>query len=72
MVFGTREPVTSYNDELCHNRAQMIQFCAETTKRGVYYHDYGGGPCHHGFSSAHTEADIDQILQATADSFAVM
>ena len=36
---------------------------------GVYFHDYGGGPCHHGFSFAHSRADIDRILQVMDDAF---
>lgn len=72
IVFGTREPVTCYSDALCHKPEQMIQFCRETTDRGVYFHDYGGGPCHHGYSLAHSEQDIAEILQVVEDSIAAM
>jgi len=72
MVFGTREPVRCYRDALCHRRDQMLEFCRQTTERGVYFHDYGGGPCHHGFSLAHSDEDIAQVLQVMEDSLAAM
>lgn len=72
IVFGTREPVTCYSDTLCHTPEQMLKFCRETTERGVYFHDYGGGACHHGYSLAHTDQDIDQLLQVVEDSLAAM
>ncbi len=37
-------------------------------ERGVYFCDVGGKPMHHGFSAAHTMADVDQVLQATEDT----
>lgn len=58
ICFGTREPVKCYRDSLVHKPELMIAFCRETAKRGVYFHDYGGSPCHHGYSSAHTSEDI--------------
>ena len=50
----------------------MIEFCRQTTGRGVYFHDYGGGSCHHGFSLAHTAEDIYTILSAVDDSLQAM
>jgi len=72
IVFGTREPVTCYSDALVHSPEQMIRFCHETTERGVYFHDYGGGPCHHGYSLAHSQQDIDEVLQVMQDSLKAM
>lgn len=72
IVFGTREPVRRYRDSLCHRRETMLEFCRQTTERGVYFHDYGGGACHHGFSSVHTPADIDRVLQVMDDSLQAM
>jgi len=72
LTFGTREPVKCYRDSLCHRREQMLEFCRQTTARGVYFHDYGGAPCHHGFSSVHTPAEIDQVLQVVEDSLKAM
>jgi hypothetical protein len=28
----------------------------------VYFHDYGGGACHHGFCASMTLADVDEAL----------
>lgn len=68
IIIGTRDPVTNYRRALCHDRQQMLEFCRQTTARGVYFHDYGGGACHHGFSLAHEPADIDAVLNAIGDS----
>lgn len=72
IIFGTREPVTCYRESLCHTKERMLRFCAETTQRGVYFHDYGGGACHHGYSLAHTTSDIDRVLNVMEDTLAVM
>ncbi len=37
-------------------------------ERGVYFCDGGGKPMHHGFSAAHTLADVDRVLRATDDT----
>ena len=42
----------------------MLAFVRECAAEGVYFHDYGGGPCHHGISAAHTEVDVDRTLEA--------
>lgn len=68
ITFGTREKVTNYRDTLCHTKERMLKFCLETTNRGVYFHDYGGGACHHGYSSAHSPEDIAKVLQVVEDS----
>jgi hypothetical protein len=41
-------------------------------ERGVYCCDNGGRAVHHGFSSAHTAADIDRVLQGTEDTVEAM
>lgn len=61
-----REPL-DYSDALEHRVDLMLTFVRESAARGVYFHDYGGGPCHHGFSTAHTEADLDQVLEVMED-----
>ena len=58
-----REPV-NYNDAVAHRVDLMLAFVRECASGGVYFHDYGGGPCHHGFSMAHTKADLEQVLDA--------
>ena len=72
IIFGTREPVTNYRESLCHNPETMLEFCRETTRRGVYFHDYGGGACHHGYSLAHTPDEIDTVLSVVEDSLKAM
>ena len=37
----------------------MIKACHDN---GVYFHDYGGGPIHHGYSLQHSEKEIDEVL----------
>jgi glutamate-1-semialdehyde 2,1-aminomutase len=72
IIFGTRDKVVNYRQSLCHSREQMLAFCRETTRRGVYFHDYGGGACHHGYSLAHSSEDIARVLQVVEDSLAVI
>lgn len=72
VLFGTREPVTNYRQSLCHSRELMLDFCRETTARQVYFHDYGGGACHHGFSISHTAEEIDTVLQVIDDALNAM
>lgn len=68
IIFGTRKKVTNYRESLCHAKDRMLKFCRETTDRGVYFHDYGGGPCHHGYSLAHTHEDLARVLEVIEDS----
>lgn len=72
VLFGTRETVKNYRQSLVHDPQLMLEFCRQTSGRGVYFHDYGGGPCHHGFSLAHQEADIDRVLNVVDDSLKAM
>jgi len=72
IIFGTREPVTNYRESLCHDREVMLTFCRETTDRGVYFHDYGGGACHHGYSLAHESEDIATVLSVMEDALKAM
>jgi glutamate-1-semialdehyde 2,1-aminomutase len=72
IIFGTREPVINYRQSFCHKPETMLEFCRQTTDRGVYFHDYGGGACHHGFSLAHTADDIDRVLDVMDESLQAM
>lgn len=62
IYFGISEEVRNYRDALRHDRALMLRFIAAALDEGVYFHDYGGAACHHGFCAATTEADIDDGL----------
>jgi glutamate-1-semialdehyde 2,1-aminomutase len=56
------EVVANYADAQRHDRERLMRFYAAAIKHGVYFHDYGGAPCHHGFCAAMTEADADEAL----------
>jgi glutamate-1-semialdehyde 2,1-aminomutase len=63
IYFGVVEPVRSYRDAVRHHREQMLRFVAAAIGQGVYFHDYGGAPCHHGFCAAMTAADASEALE---------
>jgi glutamate-1-semialdehyde 2,1-aminomutase len=56
------EVVANYADAQRHDRAMLMRFYAGAIRHGVYFHDYGGAPCHHGFCAAMTAADVDEAL----------
>ena len=72
IMMGLDQPPVDYRDALRHRRDIMLEFIRQAYGGGVYFHDYGGGPCHHGFSAAHTTADVDHILQVMDDAFGVV
>lgn len=63
IYFGMRDEVRTYRDAVKHHREQMLRFIASANREGVYFHDYGGAACHHGFCAAMTIADADEALQ---------
>ena len=69
VMIGLEHPPVDYRDALLHRKDLWLAFIRHAFERGVYFHDYGGGPCHHGFSLAHSRDDIDQILQVMDESF---
>ena len=62
IVLGRREPAARYEDTFCHDRSLMLEIFKACYDRGVYFHDYGGAPAHHGYSAQHTPADIAAVL----------
>jgi glutamate-1-semialdehyde 2,1-aminomutase len=62
VYFGVDKPVRNYRDAVGHHREQMLRFVAAAIRHGVYFHDYGGAACHHGFCAAMTSADADEAL----------
>jgi len=62
IYFGITDKVTNYRDAVKHHRQQMLRFVAAAIANGVYFHDYGGAACHHGFCAAMTMADVDEAL----------
>ncbi|MFO0878708.1 MAG: aspartate aminotransferase family protein [Gemmataceae bacterium] len=62
IYFGVPGQIQSYRDAVKHQRQSMLQFIASAIRQGVYFHDYGGGACHHGFCAAMTQADAHEAL----------
>jgi glutamate-1-semialdehyde 2,1-aminomutase len=62
IYFGIGTEVTSYRDAVKHQRDSMLRFVASAIRDGVYFHDYGGAACHHGFCAAMILADVDETL----------
>jgi glutamate-1-semialdehyde 2,1-aminomutase len=63
IYFGIDEPVRDYRDALRHHRERMLRFVAAAIRQGVYFHDYGGAACHHGFCAAMSQAEVEEVLQ---------
>jgi glutamate-1-semialdehyde 2,1-aminomutase len=63
VYFGDVGGISNYRDVVRHDRAQMLRFVKAAIGHGVYFHDYGGSPCHHGFCGAMTLADVDDALE---------
>jgi len=63
IYFGLNEEVRDYRQAVRHQREQMLAFVRKAIEHGVYFHDYGGAACHHGFCAAMTLADVDEVLQ---------
>lgn len=72
IYFGVTRPVTNYRDAVQHQRSQMLRFIKSAIAHGVYFHDYGGAACHHGFCAAMTLADADEALQRLDDAVRTM
>ena len=71
ILLGRKTPAIRYQDTFCHDKSLFLRIVKDCWERGVYFHDYGGGPCHHGYSIQHTEADIDEVLNVMEDVFKV-
>jgi glutamate-1-semialdehyde 2,1-aminomutase len=63
VYFGVAGEVRCYRDAVRHHRQEMLRFIASAIRHGVYFHDYGGGACHHGFCAAMTLDDAQEALQ---------
>jgi glutamate-1-semialdehyde 2,1-aminomutase len=70
IYFGVTGEVRSYRHAVKHDRQKMLQFVAAAINHGVYFHDYGGAACHHGFCAAMTLADVDEALGRLDDAVA--
>ncbi len=68
LYFGFTEEVRTYQDTHRQDAELALRFFKGMAGRGVYFCDGGGKPMHHGFSAAHTLADVDRVLRATEDT----
>jgi glutamate-1-semialdehyde 2,1-aminomutase len=62
IIIGRTMPAKKYDDTFCHNNELFLNILKECIDKGVYFHDYGGGPLHHGYCIQHTQGDIDYVL----------
>jgi len=62
IYFGVTDEVRNYRDAVKTSRETMLKFVAAAIAHGVYFHDYGGAACHHGFCAAMTMADVEEVL----------
>lgn len=62
IVFGRKTEPRNYEDTFTHSKDVMRFFCKACYERGVYFHDYGGGPAHHGYSIAHSKESLQKVL----------
>jgi glutamate-1-semialdehyde 2,1-aminomutase len=63
VYFGVPGEPRDYVDALKHHRPMMLRFIKAAIEHGVYFHDYGGGACHHGFCHAMILSDVDEALR---------
>jgi glutamate-1-semialdehyde 2,1-aminomutase len=67
IYFGVQGPVRNYRDAVAHHRDTMLRFVAAAIDHGVYFHDYGGAACHHGFCAAMNLGDVNEVLNRLDD-----
>lgn len=62
ILIGRKTPAKRYEETFCHDNQVFLGILKKCFEKGVYFHDYGGGPAHHGFSIQHTPGDISFVL----------
>ncbi|MGI8423198.1 MAG: hypothetical protein ACR2NO_03655 [Chloroflexota bacterium] len=64
LFFGVHphEEVWTYNQVAAHNSTGLKRLIRACIERGLYLHCYDVALGHHGFSTAHTMADLDWAL----------
>jgi glutamate-1-semialdehyde 2,1-aminomutase len=62
ILLGRTTPAKKYEETFCHNNQVFLGILKKCFEKGVYFHDYGGGPSHHGYSIQHTSEDISFVL----------
>lgn len=62
MILGRKTPAKSYEETFCHDNRVFLAILRDCFEKRVYFHDYGGAPCHHGYCIQHTKDDIEVVL----------
>jgi glutamate-1-semialdehyde 2,1-aminomutase len=62
ILIGRKTRAKNYEETFCHDNQVFLGILKKCFEKGVYFHDYGGGPAHHGFSIQHTPEDISFVL----------
>ena len=62
ILLGRKTPALRYEDTFCHGSDTFLQILKACWDKGVYFHDYGGSPAHHGYSIQHTKEDLGRVL----------
>jgi glutamate-1-semialdehyde 2,1-aminomutase len=69
LLLGRTIPARNYEETFCHDNQLFLKILKECWEKGVYFHDYGGSPAHHGFSIQHTANDIERVLTVLEQVF---
>ena len=69
LLMGLDSAPVDYEATLKHRKDIMLAFVRQAWQRGVYFCDYGGSACHHGFSIAHTGEDLATVLDVFESAF---
>lgn len=73
IYFGVTHAVRNYQDAARIDGELGYRFIRACFDRGVYFHNYGRLALgHHGFSAAHTPADIDETLNRVESALKAM
>ncbi|MGI8483889.1 MAG: aspartate aminotransferase family protein [Thermomicrobiales bacterium] len=69
LYFGRRDPVRTWSDAAGHDHEMNSRFSLACLERGVFIHAYTkqGPPGHAGFSLAHTDEDLAQVLSVAEE-----
>jgi len=62
ILMGRKTPARNYEETFCHDNKAFLAILKKCFDKGVYFHDYGGAPSHHGYSIQHTMEDISFVL----------
>lgn len=69
ILLGRTTPAIRYEDTFCHQNQVFLKMLRACWEKGAYFHDYGGGPLHHGYSIQHSAKDIDEVLNILESVF---